>query len=62
MDFTVNLWACFADSLGQFAYALQLISVSDGMYAQGWRWIYIIEGLLTIVAAVACLFTVPQCK
>lgn len=45
---------------GIFAYALQLISVSDGMYAQGWRWIYIIEGLLTIVAAVACLFTVPQ--
>ncbi|KAH6614012.1 major facilitator superfamily domain-containing protein [Boeremia exigua] len=33
-----------------FAYALSLISVGDGMYSQGWRWIFIIEGIVTIVA------------
>jgi MFS family permease len=33
-----------------FAYALSLISVGDGMYASGWRWIFIIEGIVTIAA------------
>lgn len=33
-----------------FAYALSLISVGDGMYSRGWRWIFIIEGIVTIVA------------
>ncbi|KAJ4366070.1 hypothetical protein N0V95_000297 [Ascochyta clinopodiicola] len=33
-----------------FAYALSLISVGDGMYSQGWRWIFIIEGIATIAA------------
>ncbi|KAH7398589.1 major facilitator superfamily domain-containing protein [Pyrenochaeta sp. MPI-SDFR-AT-0127] len=33
-----------------FAYALSLISVGDGMYRRGWRWIFIIEGVVTIVA------------
>ena len=27
-----------------FAYALSLISVGNGKYTQGWRWIFIIEG------------------
>lgn len=33
-----------------FAYALSLIRVGDGMYRSGWRWIFIIEGIATIVA------------
>jgi MFS family permease len=33
-----------------FAYALSLISVGSGMYAAGWRWIFIIEGVVTIAA------------
>lgn len=33
-----------------FAYALSLIRVGNGMYAQGWRWIFIVEGIATIVA------------
>lgn len=33
-----------------FAYALSLIRVGNGMYAQGWRWIFIIEGIVTVVA------------
>lgn len=33
-----------------FAYALSLIKVGNGMYARGWRWIFIIEGIATIVA------------
>lgn len=33
-----------------FAYALSLISVGSGMYSHGWRWIFIIEGIATVVA------------
>lgn len=33
-----------------FAYALSLIRVGDGLYAQGWRWIFIVEGIATVVA------------
>ncbi|EXJ63060.1 hypothetical protein A1O7_03505 [Cladophialophora yegresii CBS 114405] len=33
-----------------FAYALSLIRVGDGMYRSGWRWIFIIEGIATVVA------------
>ena len=35
-----------------FAYALSLIRVGgpDSMYRSGWRWIFIIEGIATIVA------------
>jgi MFS family permease len=33
-----------------FAYALSLIRVGNGIYAQGWRWIFIIEGIVTVVA------------
>ncbi|ETN39961.1 uncharacterized protein HMPREF1541_06188 [Cyphellophora europaea CBS 101466] len=36
-----------------FAYALSLIRVGDGMYARGWRWIFIIEGIVTIAAGAA---------
>ncbi|KIV90145.1 hypothetical protein PV10_07485 [Exophiala mesophila] len=43
----------FASGLSPiFAYALSLIRVGDGMYRQGWRWIYIIEGIVTIVVAI----------
>ncbi|KIX10367.1 uncharacterized protein Z518_01449 [Rhinocladiella mackenziei CBS 650.93] len=33
-----------------FAYVLSLIRVGDGTYRQGWRWIFIIEGIVTVVA------------
>lgn len=33
-----------------FAYALSLIRVGDGMYRAGWRWIFIVEGAVTIAA------------
>ncbi|KAL6703512.1 hypothetical protein ACN47E_009610 [Coniothyrium glycines] len=39
-----------------FAYALSLISVGDGMYSQGWRWIFIIEGVATIGAGMIAPF------
>lgn len=39
-----------------FAYALSLISVGDGKYQQGWRWIFIIEGIATIVAGLVSPF------
>ncbi|KAM3422324.1 hypothetical protein BST61_g2683 [Cercospora zeina] len=39
-----------------FAYALSLISVGNGKYTQGWRWIFIIEGLITIVAGLVSPF------
>ncbi|KAF2473587.1 retrograde regulation protein 2 [Lindgomyces ingoldianus] len=39
-----------------FAYALSLIRVGDGMYARGWRWIFIIEGTATIVAGLIAPF------
>ncbi|RVX74793.1 hypothetical protein B0A52_01070 [Exophiala mesophila] len=42
--------ALFASGFGPiFAYCLSLIRVGDGMYQQGWRWIFIIEGICTIV-------------
>ncbi|KXS95068.1 hypothetical protein AC578_9576 [Pseudocercospora eumusae] len=39
-----------------FAYALSLISVGNGKYQQGWRWIFIIEGIATIVAGLVSPF------
>lgn len=39
-----------------FAYALSLIRVGDGMYRSGWRWIFIIEGIVTIVAGLIAPF------
>ncbi|OAL54562.1 MFS general substrate transporter [Pyrenochaeta sp. DS3sAY3a] len=39
-----------------FAYALSLISVGDGMYAAGWRWIFIIEGVVTVAAGLIAPF------
>ncbi|KIW71551.1 hypothetical protein PV04_03705 [Phialophora macrospora] len=39
-----------------FAYALSLIRVGDGMYRSGWRWIFIIEGIATVVAGLISPF------
>ncbi|KAB8203948.1 major facilitator superfamily domain-containing protein [Aspergillus parasiticus] len=38
------------------AYVFSLIRVGDGIYTQGWRWIFIIEGIATIVAGIAAAF------
>jgi MFS family permease len=45
-----------------FAYALSLIRVGDGMYRRGWRWIFIIEGVVTIVAGFIAPFFLVECK
>lgn len=39
-----------------FAYALSLISVGNGIYSQGWRWIFIIEGSITVAAGLISPF------
>jgi sugar phosphate permease len=41
---------------------LSHIQVGTGIYNQGWRWIFIIEGLATIVAGVLAFFTLGECK
>ncbi|KIW11731.1 hypothetical protein PV08_09003 [Exophiala spinifera] len=38
------------------AYALSLISVGNGNFAHGWRWIFLIEGLITVVAGLVSPF------
>lgn len=43
------------------AYVFSLIRVGDGIYAQGWRWIFIVEGIATIVAGIAAAFFVVEC-
>ncbi|KAF2787119.1 pantothenate transporter [Melanomma pulvis-pyrius CBS 109.77] len=45
-----------------FAYALSLIRVGDGMYRSGWRWIFIIEGIATIVAGCIAPFFLIECN
>ncbi len=47
---------------GIFAYALSLIRVGDGIYRQGWRWIYIIEGIATVVAGLVAPFFLVECE
>ncbi|KAL3474744.1 major facilitator superfamily domain-containing protein [Aspergillus californicus] len=42
------------------AYGLSLIRVGDGIYAQGWRWVFIIEGIATIVAGVVAAFCLVE--
>ena len=51
-----------ANSICQFAYVLSLISVGDGMYSAGWRWIFIVEGIVTIVAGIAAPLFLIECK
>ncbi|PGH23922.1 hypothetical protein AJ80_01984 [Polytolypa hystricis UAMH7299] len=38
------------------AYGLSLIRVGDGIYRAGWRWIFIVEGMLTVVVGIAALY------
>lgn len=45
----------------QFAYALEKVSVGSGIYSQGWRWIFIVEGLATLVAGFLAFFTLGEC-
>ncbi|KIV90927.1 hypothetical protein PV10_05528 [Exophiala mesophila] len=35
---------------GILAYVLSLIRVGDGIFRQGWRWIFIVEGMMTVSA------------
>ncbi|SMQ56040.1 unnamed protein product [Zymoseptoria tritici ST99CH_3D7] len=39
-----------------FAYALSLIGVGNRIYQQGWRWIFIVEGIVTVVAGIIAPF------
>lgn len=41
---------------GLLAYAFSLVSVGDGDFAQGWRWIFILEGLITIATGLVAPF------
>ncbi|KAF5682189.1 major facilitator superfamily transporter [Fusarium circinatum] len=43
-----------------FAYALSRISIGNGMFSSGWRWILIIEGAVTIAAGVAGPFLLAE--
>ncbi|QPC63111.1 hypothetical protein HYE67_005342 [Fusarium culmorum] len=43
------------------AYALSRISVGNGMFSEGWRWIFIIEEAVTITAGVAGPFLLAEC-
>ncbi|KAF5592655.1 major facilitator superfamily transporter [Fusarium subglutinans] len=45
---------------GIFAYALSRISVGNGMFSSGWKWILIIEGAMTIAAGVAGPFLLAE--
>ncbi|PTD06384.1 putative transporter [Fusarium culmorum] len=45
---------------GILAYALSRISVGNGMFSEGWRWIFIIEGAVTIAAGVAGPFLLAE--
>jgi MFS family permease len=47
---------------GIFAYALSLIRVGNGMFRAGWRWIFIIEGIVTVVAGLVSPFFLVECK
>ncbi|KAF2750122.1 MFS general substrate transporter [Sporormia fimetaria CBS 119925] len=38
------------------AYAFSLIRVGDGQYTRGWRWIFIVEGAVTVAAGLAAPF------
>ena len=42
------------------AYALSLISVGDGDFAEGWRWIFIIEGIITVLAGLVAPFLLVE--
>ncbi|KIX07901.1 uncharacterized protein Z518_02555 [Rhinocladiella mackenziei CBS 650.93] len=44
------------------AYALSLIRMGDGTYRQGWRWIFIIEGAVTMAAGLVAPFFLVECK
>lgn len=41
---------------GILAYLLSLIRVGDGMFREGWRWIFIIEGAITVACGLLAPF------
>ncbi|KAJ4301406.1 hypothetical protein N0V90_003498 [Kalmusia sp. IMI 367209] len=44
------------------AYLLSLIRVGDGKYRSGWRWIFIIEGAITIVTGLVSPLFLIECN
>jgi hypothetical protein len=45
---------------GILAFAFDTVSGSRGL--SGWQWLFLVEGLLTLVLGVAVKFLLPDCK
>lgn len=63
-----GLWLILEDILGNLsgvfsgllAFAFDTVSGARGL--SGWQWLFLMEGLLTIVLGVAVKFLLPDCK
>lgn len=44
---------------GALAYAFDGVSGSGGL--SGWQWVFLVEGIFTILYGVAILFVLPDC-
>lgn len=56
-DVLGNLSGVFS---GLLAYAFDTVSGSAGL--SGWQYLFLFEGLLTVVFGVAVMFLLPDCK
>lgn len=56
-DILGNLSGVFS---GLFAFAFDTVSGARGL--SGWQWLFLTEGLMTIVLGVAVKFLLPDCK
>jgi MFS family permease len=45
---------------GLLAFAFDTVSGAHGL--SGWQWLFLAEGLITIVLGVAVMFILPDCK
>lgn len=50
-----------AELTNKVGYALSLIHVGDGRFNHGWRWIFIVEGMITIVAGLVSSIFLVDC-
>lgn len=57
IDVLGNLSGIFS---GILAFAFDTVSGSRGL--SGWQWLFLVEGLLTLVLGVAVKFLLPDCK